>query len=151
MLNYGSRSTFWWSLSLEIQITRNYQKMQRVNGCLYLIYMGFSEYYCGPIRIFTVDKSRFKSQELLIILKKDSSESYWVKNWYKFNLWQKDFGKKKENWIKRTNLEIFYFRKNLKDKNLKFTSNNNLCLQQFSQSNSFFTFVCSWFTLCKLL
>lgn len=33
------------------QKKKNYQKMQRVNACLYLIYMGFSEYYCAQIKI----------------------------------------------------------------------------------------------------
>lgn len=78
--------------------------MQRVNTYLYLIYMGFSGYYCGKIKIFT----DLKAGNYLSFYKKYSSESYWVKKLQKFK--QKDL-EKKEIGIKRTHLNIFNFRK----------------------------------------
>lgn len=51
---------------------KNYQKIQRINACLYLIHMGFSEYYGGQIKIFT----DLKARNYLSFYKKDYSESY---------------------------------------------------------------------------
>lgn len=103
--------------------------MQRVNACFYLTYMGFSEYYCGQIKIFR----DLKARNYLSFLKKDSSESYWVKKKKKYrNL---IYSRKKQKLESRELiLKFLILEKSERQKLIIYK--NDLCLQQFSQLNS---------------
>lgn len=68
---------------------------------------GFSEYYCGQIKIFR----DLKARNYLSFYKKDSSESYWVKKNYRNLIYSRKTQEKKETGIKRTNLKMYNFRK----------------------------------------